>query len=75
MKSFLRSVASTASTAAAVLSALVIVSGSRPARAQIPGQIELVFEPYQSILACVSRAEGVRFVDIAYRPPEPDCPA
>jgi hypothetical protein len=37
--------------------------------------LELVFEPYQSLLARVSRAEGVRFVDIAYRPPEPDRPA
>jgi hypothetical protein len=35
--------------------------------------LDLVFEPYQSLLACVSRAEGVRFVDIGYRPPEPVC--
>ena len=35
MKSFLRFVAS----AAAVLSALVVVSGSRPVWAQIPGQM------------------------------------
>jgi hypothetical protein len=33
--------------------------------------LDLVFEPYQSLLLCVSRAEGVRFVDIAYQPPEP----
>jgi hypothetical protein len=33
--------------------------------------LDLVFEPYQSVLTCVSRAEGVRFVDIEYRPPEP----
>jgi hypothetical protein len=26
--------------------------------------LDLVFEPYQSLLARVSRAEGVRFVDI-----------
>jgi hypothetical protein len=35
--------------------------------------LDLVFAPYQSLLACVSRAEGVRFVDIEYRPPEPAC--
>jgi len=35
--------------------------------------LDLVFEPYQSLLACVSRAESVRFVDIGYRPPEPVC--
>jgi hypothetical protein len=33
--------------------------------------LDLVFEPYQSLLVCVSRADGVRFVDIKYRPPEP----
>jgi hypothetical protein len=33
--------------------------------------VDLVFEPYQSLLVCVTRAEGVRFVDIGYRPPEP----
>jgi hypothetical protein len=38
-----------------------------------PHPLDLVFEPYQSILACVSQAEGVRFVDIRYRPPEPAC--
>jgi hypothetical protein len=37
--------------------------------------LDLVFEPYQSLLACVSRADGVRFVDVGYRPPEPACPA
>jgi hypothetical protein len=35
--------------------------------------LDLVFEPYQSLLARVSRAEGVRFVDLGYRPPEPAC--
>jgi hypothetical protein len=35
--------------------------------------LDLVFEPYQSLLVCVSRSEGVRFVDIRYRPPEPAC--
>jgi hypothetical protein len=34
--------------------------------------LELVFEPYQSLLVCVSRTGDVRFVDIAYQPPEPD---
>jgi hypothetical protein len=33
--------------------------------------LDLVFEPYQSLLVRVSRAEGIRFVDIGYRPPEP----
>jgi hypothetical protein len=33
--------------------------------------IDLVFEPYQSLLVRVTRAAGVRFVDIGYRPPEP----
>jgi hypothetical protein len=37
--------------------------------------LDLVFEPYQSLLVRVSRAEGVQFVDIGYRPPEPVCPA
>jgi hypothetical protein len=35
--------------------------------------LDLVFEPYQSLFVCVSRAEGVRFVDIGYCPPEPVC--
>ncbi|HEV3120492.1 MAG TPA: hypothetical protein VGY53_01250, partial [Isosphaeraceae bacterium] len=35
--------------------------------------LKLVFEPYQSLLVCVSRADGLRFVDIGYRPPEPVC--
>jgi len=37
--------------------------------------LDLVFEPYQSIVVYVSRAEGVRFVDIGYRPHEPVCSA
>ena len=37
--------------------------------------LDLVFEPYQSIMVCVSQADGVRFVDIGYRPPEPVCSA
>jgi hypothetical protein len=37
--------------------------------------LNLVFEPYQSLLVRVSRTEGVRFVDIGYRPPEPACSA
>jgi hypothetical protein len=35
--------------------------------------LELVFEPYQSLLVSVSRSEGPRFVNIEYRPPEPAC--
>lgn len=35
--------------------------------------LDLVFDPYQSFLVCLSRAEGVRFIDIGYRPPEPAC--
>jgi hypothetical protein len=35
--------------------------------------LELVFEPYQSLLVRASRAEGIQFVDIEYRPPEPAC--
>jgi len=34
-------------------------------------RLELVFEPYQSLLVRVCRTEGVQFVNIAYRPPEP----
>jgi len=41
----------------------------------VPHPLDLVFEPYQSLLVCVTRAEGVRFVDIGYRPPEPACSA
>jgi hypothetical protein len=33
--------------------------------------IDLVLEPYQALLVRVSRAEGVQFVDIGYRPPQP----
>jgi hypothetical protein len=36
-----------------------------------PFRVDLIFEPYQSRLVRVSVAEGVRFVDIDYRPPEP----
>jgi hypothetical protein len=36
-------------------------------------RLDLVFEPYQSLLVCVSRSEGAQFVDIEYRPPEPSC--
>ena len=39
--------------------------------AQYP--LDLVFEPYQSLFVCVSRSEGVRFVDIEYQPPQPVC--
>jgi hypothetical protein len=35
--------------------------------------LDLVFEPYQSLLVCVARDGGVRLVDIRYRPPEPVC--
>jgi hypothetical protein len=35
--------------------------------------VDLIFEPYQSLLLRVSVAEGVQFVDIGYRPPEPIC--
>ena len=37
--------------------------------------LDLVFEPYQSLLVRVSRADGVQFVDIGYRPPDPACSA
>jgi hypothetical protein len=37
----------------------------------VPHQLDLVFEPYQSLLVRASRAEGIQFVDIEYRPPEP----
>jgi hypothetical protein len=33
--------------------------------------LDLVFEPYQSLLVCISRTKGVQFVDIGYQPPEP----
>jgi hypothetical protein len=33
--------------------------------------LDLVFEPYQSLLARVSRADGVQLLDIEYRPPAP----
>ena len=33
--------------------------------------VELVFEPYQSLLVRVSPTDGVQFLDIAYQPPEP----
>ncbi len=33
--------------------------------------IDLVFEPYQSLLLSVSTARGLRLVDIEYRPPGP----
>jgi hypothetical protein len=36
--------------------------------------VDLIFEPYQSLLVRVSVAEGVQFVDIGYRPPEPNGP-
>jgi hypothetical protein len=42
---------------------------------RIQHSLDLVFEPYQSLLVGLSRAEGVRFVDIAYQPPEPVCTA
>jgi hypothetical protein len=32
---------------------------------------DLVFEPYQSLMVRLSQPEGVRFVDVAYHPPEP----
>ena len=47
-----------------VLRAVADFDGARHA-------LDLVFEPYQALLARVSRAEGVRFVDIGYRPPDP----
>jgi hypothetical protein len=37
--------------------------------------LDLVFEPYQSLMARVSRADGVQFLNIEYRPPEPTCPS
>ncbi len=33
--------------------------------------IKLVFEPYQSIMIRVSRSDGVQFLDLGYRPPDP----
>jgi hypothetical protein len=36
---------------------------------QVP--LDLIFEPYQSLLVCVARDGGVHRVDIRYRPPEP----
>jgi alpha-L-rhamnosidase len=36
-----------------------------------PFWVDLIFEPYQSLLVRVSFAEGVQFVAIDYRPPEP----
>jgi hypothetical protein len=33
--------------------------------------LDLVFKPYQSLLVRMSRADGVRLIDIAYTPPEP----
>ncbi|MFO0891916.1 MAG: glycosyl hydrolase [Isosphaeraceae bacterium] len=33
--------------------------------------LDLVFEPYQSLLLSFSRTGAVRFVDVGYRPPEP----
>jgi hypothetical protein len=35
--------------------------------------VDLVFEPYQSLLVRVSAGDGVQFVDINYQPPEPNC--
>jgi hypothetical protein len=35
--------------------------------------LDLVFEPYQSLLVRVSRTEGARFIDVTYQPPEPSC--
>jgi hypothetical protein len=35
--------------------------------------LDLVFEPYQSLLVCVDRDGDVRLVDLRYRPPEPVC--
>ena len=35
--------------------------------------LDLVFEPYQSLLVCVPGQGDVRLVDIRYRPPEPVC--
>jgi hypothetical protein len=32
---------------------------------------DLVFEPYQSLLIRVSRSDGIQFLDLAYRPPDP----
>jgi hypothetical protein len=40
---------------------------------EVSHALDLVFEPYQSLMVRVSRSEGVRFVDIRYRPPEPAC--
>jgi len=33
--------------------------------------VDLVFEPHQSLLLRASRSDGMQFVDIGYRPPEP----
>jgi hypothetical protein len=38
---------------------------------ETPWPLDLVFEPYQSLLVRISREEGAQFVDLAYRPPEP----
>jgi len=35
--------------------------------------VDLIFEPYPPLMLRVSAAEGVQFVDIGYRPPEPSC--
>ena len=34
-------------------------------------KLDLVFEPYQSLLIRISRSDGVQFLDLAYRPPDP----
>jgi hypothetical protein len=36
-----------------------------------PLEVELLFEPYQSLLVRLFAAEGVQFVNIAYQPPVP----
>ena len=38
---------------------------------EVSHALDLVFEPYQSLMVRVSRSEGVRFVDIGFWPPEP----
>ncbi len=40
---------------------------------EVSHALDLVFEPYQSLVVRVSRSEGVRFVDIEYWRPEPAC--
>jgi hypothetical protein len=50
----------------------------RPVAVDLDGTVfplDLVFEPYQSLLVEVSRSRGARFVEITYRPPEPSCSA